>query len=199
MTGTAFREIYNKFNAKITEAKVIISKLEEEEKSLKNWKLYLEMIGKDGIGKMVLKNTIPIINNELDRLLIDTCNFRVQLEINDKNDIDFFMVNDGIKTNLTAGSGYERCVASIALRVVLGSMSKLSKPPFILFDEVLGTVAKQNYDNVKKLFDKILKNYDFIFQITHLEEITDWHNTIITIEKENNISKIKKITKLDNY
>ena len=109
------------------------------------------------------------------------------------------MINDNVRTLLSAGSGFERTMAAIALRVVLGNMSKLSKPPFILFDEILGTVARINYDKVKKLFDKISKNYDFIFQITHLDDIVDWHNIIITIKKENHISKIDKITKNDVY
>ena len=196
---TAYEKDIEKFKEKILDAKSTISKIEKEIKTQKNWKLYLDMIGKDGISKMVLKNTIPIINNELERLLGDTCDFTVKLEINDKNDIEMIMISDGIKTLLTAGSGFERCMASVALRVVLGSMSKLSKPPFILFDEILGTVAKCNFDKVKKLFDKIGKNYDFIFQITHLDEIIDWHDTIITIEKENHISRIKKITKNDAY
>lgn len=188
-----------RYEEKIRESNSIISKIEQEIKTQKNWKLYLDMIGKDGISKMVLKNTIPIINNELEILLSDVCDFSVKLEINDKNDIEMLLISDGVKTLLTAGSGYERCLAAIALRVVLGNMSKLSKPPFILFDEILGTVAKSNYESVKKLYMKVLKYYDFIFQITHLEDIIEWHDTIITIEKKDHISKIKKISKNDVY
>jgi hypothetical protein len=87
---------------------------------------------------------------------------------------------------------FQRTQASLALRVVLGRLSKLSKPPFILLDEILGTVAKENYDDMKKLYDKITEYYDFILHITHIDSIMDWHNGgIITIIKENNISRIK--------
>jgi hypothetical protein len=44
---------------------------------------------------------------------------------------------------------------------------------------------------MKKLYDKISEYYDFILHITHLTEIVDWHNTIVTVKKENNISSIK--------
>lgn len=57
-------------------------------------------------------------------------------------------------------------------------------------DEVLGRVAKENYDNIKHLFDKILKNYDFILNITHLDDFKDFCDYHITVQKDGNISKI---------
>ena len=111
--------------------------------------------------------------------------------MNEKNDIDFLLIRDNITTKLSAASGLEKTQASLALRVILGSLSKLSKPPFILLDEVLGTVAKENYDDMKRLYDKISEYYDFLLHITHISDITDWHNTIVTVKKENNISNIR--------
>lgn len=149
------------------------------------------MIGKDGISKMVLRNALPIINNELNRLLGDVTDFRVEVTMNDKNDIDFLLIRDGITTRLSAASGLEKTQSALALRVVLGKMSRLSRPPFILLDEVLGTVAKENYDDMKKLYDKITEYYDFVLHITHISDIADWHNNIVTVKKIDNISCIK--------
>lgn len=185
-------------NEEISKNKEIISirngylvKIKEERKQEKYWKLYLQMIGKDGISKMVLRNTLPIINNELNRLLNDVCDFNVEIVMNDKNDIDFLLIRDNIITKLSAASGLEKTQAALALRVVLGNMSKLSKPPFILLDEVLGTVAKENYDDMKKLYDKIVTYYDFILHICHID--LEWYNNgnIVTVKKENNISYLK--------
>ncbi len=175
---------------KINDKKSILIKIEAERKIEKNWKVYLQMIGKDGISKMVLRNSLPIINGELDRLLNDVADFDVEITINEKNDIEFWLLRDGIKTRLSAASGLERTEASLALRVVLGKMSRLSRPPFLLLDEVLGTVGKSSYDNMKKLYDKIVKEYSFILHITHLADITDWHDGIVTVQKVNNISSI---------
>jgi DNA repair exonuclease SbcCD ATPase subunit len=151
------------------------------------------MIGKDGISKMVLRNTLPIINSELNRLLGDVSDFRVEIVMNDKNDIDFLLIRDNIITKLSAASGLEKTQSALALRVILGNLSKLSKPPFILLDEVLGTVAKENYDDMKKLYDKITEYFKFVLHICHLPELVDWHNGgIITVKKENNISSLKK-------
>jgi DNA repair exonuclease SbcCD ATPase subunit len=171
--------------------KSYLVKIAEERKTEKNWKLYLQMIGKDGISKMVLRNTLPIINSELNRLLGDVTDFKVEVVMNEKNDVDFLLLRDNTITRLSAASGLEKTQSALALRVVLGKMSKLSRPPFILLDEVLGTVASENYDDMKKLYAKISEYYDFILHITHINEIADWHNSIITVQKTDNISRIK--------
>lgn len=175
-------------NNEIREKNSIIVKINEEEKEERNWKLYLQLIGKDGICKIVLRNSLPIINGELSRLLGGVADFNVEVAINEKNDIDFWLVRDNVKTRLSAASGLERTEAALALRVVLGKMSNLSRPPFILLDEILGTVAAENYDKMKVLYEKISKEYEFILHITHLD--LDWHDMKVTVVKENNISRI---------
>lgn len=184
-----------KENARHTETislrKSYLVKIAEERKIEKYWKLYLQMIGKDGISKMVLRNTLPIINSELNRLLGDITDFRVEVVMNEKNDVDFLLIRDETVTRLSAASGLEKTQSALALRVVLGNMSKLSRPPFILLDEVLGTVASENYDDMRKLYNKITEYYSFILHITHINDIADWHDSIVTVQKVDNISRIK--------
>lgn len=174
----------------ISQYEVIINRLTEEEVIVRAWELYLLMVGKNGISKMVLRQTLPIINAELNNLLNDVCDFNVLVEIDDSNHINFSLIVDDVKSNLLSGSGFEQTVAALALRAVLGNISTLPRPSFMLLDEVLGGVAKDNYDNVKKLYDRILKDYSFIFQITHLDDIADWHETTVVVKKENRISSI---------
>lgn len=183
------REIKH-LNQQISEHEIIINRLNEEEVIVKSWKYYLMMVGKNGIGKMVLRQTLPIINSELNYLLEDVCDFNVLVEIDDKNDINFSIVVDDIKSDLSSGSGFEQTVAALALRAVLGNISTMSRPSFMLLDEVLGGVAKDNYENIKKLYDRILKDYSFIFQVTHLDDIADWHDTTVVVKKENRVSTI---------
>ena len=179
------------YEKQINDYQIIINKLNDEETIIKSWKYYLMMVGKNGIGKMVLRQTLPIINSELNYLLEDVCDFKVYVEIDDKNDINFYIVtDDGVKSDLSSGSGFEQTVSALALRAVLGNISTMSRPSFMLLDEVLGGVAKDNYENIKKLYDRILKDYSFIFQVTHLDDIADWHDTTVVVKKENRVSKI---------
>lgn len=181
-----------KNNETILEKKSYIVKIENEIEIEKNWKLYLKMIGKDGISKMVLRNSLPIINSEINRLLTGVADFEVQVEINDKGDVNFIMSRNGVKYNLSAASGLEKTQAALALRVVLGNMSSLCNVSFVLLDEVLGGVAECNYDDMKKLYDKIVENYDFVLHICHIP--LGWEDMTLTVTKTNNISSIKSVT-----
>lgn len=167
-----------------------IKKVKEEEILLYHWKIYFDMIGKNGIRKIVLRKTLPIINAQLTNLLCDVCDFAIEIDMNDKNDVLFYLIKDNIKSDLSSGSGFEKTASALAIRAVLGNISTLPQLNGIVLDEILGRVARENYDNMKTLYEKILANFDYIIQISHLDEIKDWHDTIITVVKENNISKL---------
>jgi len=168
----------------------LIEQIKKEEEVDKLFKIYIEMVGKKGISKLVLRSVLPIINSEVQRLLDGVVDFDVEIFINDKNDVQFMIIKDEVEKHLKSGSGLETTAASIALRCVLGKMSCLPMPNFITFDEVLGKVAMVNIPLMKPLFDKITDMYDTVFFITHNEEVKDWADSIITIKKENNISSI---------
>jgi hypothetical protein len=154
------------------------------------FKLYIDMVGKKGISKLVLRSTLPIINGELQRLLEDITDFNIEVFIDNKNEVRYLLVKDGVEKSLRSGSGFELTTASIALRCVLGKMSTLPSPNFITFDEVMGRVAQENINKMKPLFERVSDMFDIVFFITQNDTIKDWADNIITIEKVNNISKI---------
>lgn len=181
-----------KINAEniVSKNKLIIT-INKEEEIDKIFKLYIELVGKKGISKLVLRSVLPIINSELQRLLEDVVDFEVEVFINDKNDVHFMLLKDDVQKLLKSGSGFEKTAASLALRAVLGKLSTLPMPNFITFDEVLGKVAPENLEKLKTLFDKIKDMYEIVFFITHNDLVKDWSSNNITVIKENNISKVK--------
>lgn len=181
-------------NKLITQNKKIIETIEKEEVIVRNWRLYLDMIGKNGISKMVIRTVLPLINGELKHLLSDVCDFDVEVSIDDHNDVAFSLIHDGVKSALGSGSGFEQTVSSLALRTVLSKISSFSKPSFVVFDEILGGVAAENYDALKRLYDKMVTSYGTILEITHNPALVEWHKYFITVKKENNISTIKKVS-----
>jgi DNA repair exonuclease SbcCD ATPase subunit len=183
-------DISNK-SEKIVENNNLIHQIKKEEVVLKIFEVYNRMIGKNGISKLVLSSVIPIINHELNRLLDEVCDFEIQLDINDKNEVDFLIIKDNVINKLRMGSGLETTLASLALRSVLGRISTLPKPNIIVFDEVLGKVANINLEQVKIFFDKIKKMYEIIFLISHNPIVQDWADKIITVEKNNDISSLR--------
>lgn len=174
----------------IKDRQEVIKKLDEEEKLLRNWKIYLELIGKNGISKMVLRKTLPIINAKLRQLLHDVCDFDVEVMINQKNDVMFYLIKDGVYSNLSSGSGFELTASGIALRAVLSELSTIPKSSICTLDEIWGRVSKDNYDNMKNLLEKISKQYETLLLISHNQEVYDMCENHISVVKENNISKL---------
>ena len=179
----------------ITKNKELIRviKIEEEVKII--FEIYIRMVGKNGISKLIMKNVMPLLNSELDRLLSDSANFKLTVDMNSKQEVDFTLEKEDengsiVSYLLTEGSGLEKTMGSLALRVVLSRISTLPKPNIIVFDEVMGKVANENLELVGNFFQKCSEMFENIFLITHNPLVKDWSNNIITIEKVNNISSL---------
>ena len=178
----------NKTN--ITTKAKLIEIIKKEEEVDKIFKIYIDLVGKKGISKLVLRSVLPIINSEAQRLLEDVCDFEIEVFMDDKNDVQFLINKDGVSKPIKSGSGLEKTTSSLALRSVLGKISTLPMPNFITFDEVLGKIAAENIDKVKMLFDKIKDMYEIVFLVTHNDLVKDWGDNVITVVKSDNVSKI---------
>ena len=169
-----------------------IDTIKKEEGIQRIFKTYLTAFGKNGIPKVILKSLMPVINNELSHLLSDDCTFDLEVKVNEKNEIDFWMIDKEthISKPLTAGSGYEKTIASLALRAILSKFSSLPKPNITVFDEVFGKVSNENLHMIKDFFLKLKEYFDCVFLITHNHMVTEWGDNVITVKKTNNVSKI---------
>ena len=141
-----------------------------------------------------MKTMMPIINSELQRLLEDSSHFRLEVRINDKNEVEFIMVdnNTQVEKSIASGSGYERTIASLALRAVLSKICSLPKPNVIVMDEVFGKISNDNLEMVYEFFVKIKDYFEKIFVITHNPLISNWADNIVKITKTDNISSVKQ-------
>ena len=179
---------------KIDSNKKIIERISEESDKEKIYKIYLEIYGKNGISKSIMKTMMPLINSELQRLLEDSSHFRLEVRINDKNEVDFLMIdnNTQIEKPMASGSGYERTIASLSLRAVLSKICSLPKPNIVVFDEVFGKISNDNLDMVSEFFTKIKEYFEKIFVITHNPLVTNWADNVVKIRKEENISFVSQ-------
>jgi DNA repair exonuclease SbcCD ATPase subunit len=185
--------IQNNIN-QITKNNEMVQKISDEFKRERIYKMYQEVFGKNGISKMIMKTMMPIINSELQRLLQDSCYFNLEIRISDKNEVEFVMVDNstGVEKLMTSGSGYEKTIASLALRSVLSKICSLPKPNVIVMDEVFGKISNDNLEMVYEFFIKIKEYFEKIFVITHNPLISNWADNIVKITKTDNISTVKQ-------
>lgn len=181
---------------KIETNKELVRKIKVENETQSIFKVYLTVFGKNGISKVILKNMVPLINQELYRLLVDSCHFILELNINDKNEVEFIMIDTETRVikPLASGSGYERTISSLALRSVLTKISSLPKPNIVVMDEVFGKIADENLEMVGEFFKKIKDYFEHIFVISHNPLIRNWSDNLVMVKKEDNISSIDFIT-----
>ena len=179
-------------NTKISRNTEIIEQISKEFEKEKIYKLYVELYGKNGISKIIMRTMMPVINQELQRLLQDSCYFNLEIKINDKNEVEFIMIDNstGIEKLMASGSGYERTVASMALRAVLSKICSLPKPNVIVWDEVFGKISNENLEMVGEFFMKIKDYFEKIFVITHNPLVSNWSDNIVKIEKRENVSRV---------
>ena len=171
-----------------------IKKIAEEAERERIYKIYLEIFGKNGVTKLIMKTMMPLINSELQRLLEDSCHFRLEVKINDKNEVDFLMIdnNTQVEKPMSSGSGYERSIASLALRAVLSKICSLPRANVVVFDEVFGKISNDNLEMVSEFFGKIKEYFEKIFVITHNPLVTNWADNVVRIKKEENISYVSQ-------
>jgi len=197
--GTTIERLKNQnqtLTEKIETNKDLIRKIKVENETQSIFKVYLTVFGKNGISKVILKNMVPLINQELYRLLVDSCHFILELNINERNEVEFIMIDTETRVvkPLVSGSGYERTISSLALRSVLTKISSLPKPNIVVMDEVFGKIADENLEMVGEFFKKIKDYFEHIFVISHNPLIRNWSDNLVMVKKDNNISSIDFIT-----
>jgi len=182
------------YRSKIEENNKRIIKITEEYEKEKIYKIYLDLYGKNGVTKQIMKSMIPMINSELQRLMEDSAYFNLEIRISDKNEVEFWMIDNStaIEKLMITGSGYEKTIASLAIRSVLSKVCSLPKPNIIVFDEVFGKISDDNLEMVGEFFKKIKEYFDKVMIITHNPLISQWADTVIRVSKRDNISQISQ-------
>jgi len=172
----------------------LILKIASEFEKERIYKIYLDCYGKNGMSKIIMKTMMPLINSELQRLMQDSSYFKLEVRINDKNEVEFWMIDNGtgIEKLMSSGSGYERTIASLALRSVLSKICSLPKPNVVVFDEIFGKISNDNLEMVSEFFVKIKDYFEKIIVITHNPLVSQWADNVVKVTKTDNISKVSQ-------
>jgi DNA repair exonuclease SbcCD ATPase subunit len=175
--------------AKYNETKKDVSK---DEQIQKIYLAYIDVFGKNGISKMILGTMIPVINSYLHQMMFDAVPFRLEIRLNDKNEVEFWMVDNegGVEKKLMAGSGYESTISLLALRCVLSKVCSLPKPNIVVFDEVFGQVSNESMPLLGAFFERMKEYFDNIFIITHNPVMLEWADHVIHVKKIDNLTYI---------
>ena len=180
------RELFRSNVEKLTKTLAEVTALEEE---LDSYTQYLAAVGRDGIPYQVICNTVPEIEKEVNSILCQVVDYTIQFETDGKNIIPYVTYEHG-RWPIELTSGFERFVASIAIRVALTNISNLPKTTFLAIDEGFGTLDPDNLASMFSLFQFLKNNFDFVLVISHLDSLKDAVDKTIEIKKDTNFSHV---------
>ena len=192
---TATRKISD-LNGKLILANEQKLNYEEQIKNAKVWELqqhaytyYMMAISRDGIPYNLISKALPTIESEINNILHQIVEFTVNLTTDGKNVIGHINY-DGKKWPIEMGSGLEKFVLSLAIRVALINISNLPRPNFIAIDEGFGCADKDNLNSMSSLLSYFRSTFDFIWVVSHLDAMKDMVDKQLEIKKERGFSKI---------
>ena len=173
-----------------------LNNLEQERKEynqvLVDWSVYEFLMAATswkGIPATILQSMVPSINEELGSILQDAVGFTIELEI-DESKTEMYINYGDSRRPIECGSGMEKMVSSLALRVALTNISSLSKSDMLIIDEGFGSLDSANVEAVTGLLQKLRSWYRLIVLISHVDLVKDCVDDIIEITSFDKNAKV---------
>jgi len=151
---------------------------------LRVYELFTQAVSKRGIPVQIIHSLLPKINAETTKILQGVVGFSVELQADlDSNAMDIYINYGDSRRIVELGSGMEKMMASLAIRVALINISSLPKTNMLVIDEGFGALDETNLESCGKLLKSLKKYFKNILVISHIDEIKDIVDNTIEITK----------------
>tara|TARA_Y100001970_G_scaffold294310_1_gene450314 strand:- start:5462 stop:8611 length:3150 start_codon:yes stop_codon:yes gene_type:complete len=151
------------------------------------WETYntfSQAVDKKGIPLTILSLQLPQINAELTKILQGVVNFDLSLEADgDSNNMDIFIDYGDSKRIIECGSGMEKMIASLALRVALINICNAPRSDVLIIDEGFGALDDKNIEACSRLLISLKKYFSNILIISHVDAVKDIVDNVLDIQK----------------
>ncbi|MEO5368241.1 MAG: hypothetical protein H7831_18180, partial [Magnetococcus sp. WYHC-3] len=167
------------------------AELSQLRKDYAAYDLFLQCMHYDGIPYRIIKKKLPIVNNEIAKILANVVNFGVSFEA-DGNKLNINIKYEGFEARpLELASGAEKTISALAIRIAMLKICNLPKPNFIILDETVVGLDESITDGFVKMLDVLKENFQFVLLITHLDSLKDCADSEIVIEHREKYAYIK--------
>jgi len=161
------------------------------ERQLRLYELVMAGCSKRGIPRMIVAAELPMINAEISSILHGIVDFTVELDADeDTNALDAYLNYGDSRRLLELGSGMEKFVSSIAIRVALTNVSSLPKTDTFIIDEGFGSLDDSGREAVGRLLQSLKRYFRSILVISHVDEIKDVADNVLEITKIEKDSRV---------
>jgi len=154
--------------------------------------LFTRCMHSNGIPYDIIKKKLPEINEEIAKILTNIVNFEVFFEAKDKK-LEIFIKHPKYEPRpIELGSGAEKTISAMAIRLALLGVSSLPKPDLFILDEPGTALDEENMEGfVRILTDMIKASFKTVLLISHLDSLKDCVDHTLEIEKKDNLAYIR--------
>jgi len=152
--------------------------------------LFMRCMHSNGIAYDITKRKLPFINEEVAKVLANIVDFEVFFE-DDGTRLNIFIKHPKHEPRpLEMGSGAEKTIASMAIRLALLSVSSLPKGDLFILDEPGTALDAENMEGFVRILDMIKNYYRVVLLISHMDALKDVADMVINIDKKDGFAYV---------
>ena len=174
-----------------------LNKIEEEKQNhldmqeqYSAYDLFMRCMHANGISYDIIKKRLPIINDEVAKILTNIVDFEVYF-VNEENKLDILIKHPKHDPRpIEMGSGAEKTIAAIAIRLALLNVSTLPKGDVFILDEPGTALDEENMEGFTRILDMIKSHFKTVVLISHVDSLKDTVDTQILIDKKESFAHV---------
>jgi DNA repair exonuclease SbcCD nuclease subunit len=187
--------LYKLLGSKEQEIENIKKQKEEFEKTeseYASYDLFLRCMHPSGIAYDIIKKKLPVINEEVAKILSNIVNFEIFFETNG-NKLDIFIKHSKHEARpIEMASGAEKSMAAMAIRLALLSVSSLPTGDLFVLDEPGTALDEENMAGFIRILELIKVYFKNVLLVSHLDSLKDCVDMQIVIEKNKGFAKVNQ-------
>ena len=154
--------------------------------------LYMRCMHPNGIAYDVIKKKIPVINEEIAKVLVNIVDFEVFFEASG-NKFDIFIKHPKYEERpIEMASGAEKSLSAMAIRLALLGVSSLPTGDIFILDEPGTALDEDNMSGFIRILELIKVYFKNVLLISHLDSLKDCVDMQIVIEKKAGYAKVNQ-------
>ena len=174
----------------LEEQKQELADLQEEYSA---YDLFMRCMHSGGISYDVIKRKLPVINNEMAKVLANVVDFETFFEDDGKHLKIFLKHPKHEPRPIEMGSGAEKTISAMAIRLALLSVSNLPKSDIFVLDEPGTALDAENMDGFVAILEIVKSYFKTVLLISHLDSLKDCVDRQIIIDKEGDYAQVIEI------
>ena len=154
--------------------------------------LFMQCMHPNGIAYDVIKKKIPVINQEIARILANIVDFEIFFE-SFGNKFDIFIKHPLYDERpIEMASGAEKTMAAMAIRLSLLSVSSLPTSDTFILDEPGTALDEENMEGFIRILELVKVYFKNVLLISHLDSLKDCVDMQIVIDKKDGFARVNQ-------